>query len=501
MQSNFYYLGIDQGTTGTTALLLDEKWNQISRGHVDIRQYYPKAGWVEHDPIEMYDSILEASAQALRAAGAGARQVRCIGLDNQGETIVVWDKQTGDPVYPAIVWQDRRTATEVDLLNEKYSDVFQKSTGLKLDSYFGATKIRWILQNVPRAKELLAQHRLAAGSTDTWMIWRLTNGREFVTDCVTASRTCLMNLERREWDERLLSILEIPKEILPEIRESAGDFGKASPDTFLDEGIPITASIVDQQAALLGQACCTPGSVKTTYGTGCFMLMNTGSRPVSTDNGLLSTLAWVEHGKATYALDGGIYIAGAAVQWLRDGLGIIHSAAQADAMAMAVPDSGGVSFVPAFSGLAAPYWDSYARGAIVGITAGVKAEHLARATLEAEAYQVRDILKLQEQSAGMQISSMRVDGGGTNSIFMMQFQADLLGIPVEIPVIQETTALGSAYMAALGVGDLSRIEDTADLWQCHKIYEPTMSEDEAQSLMDQWHRAVERSRGWIIPDA
>ena len=403
MGSRYYYLGLDQGTTGTTALLLDESWNQIARGHVDIRQYYPKAGWVEHDPIEIYDSLLEAAVQALRSAGASAREVRCIGLDNQGETIVFWDKQSGDPVYPAIVWQDRRTAAEVDRLNRQYGPVFQKSTGLKLDSYFGASKIRWVLQHVPRAQELLAQHRLAAGTTDSWMIWKLTNGKEFVTDCVTASRTCLMNLERQEWDEQLLSILEIPREILPEIRENAGFFGKTSPETFLDAEIPITASIADQQAALLGQACCTPGSVKTTYGTGCFMLMNTGSRPFPVQNGLLSTLAWVEQGKANYALDGGIYIAGAAVQWLRDGLGIIQSAAQADAMALSVPDNGGISFVPAFSGLAAPYWDSYARGTITGITAGVKAEHLARATLEAEAYQVRDILKLLEQSTDMHI--------------------------------------------------------------------------------------------------
>ena len=269
----------------------------------------------------------------------------------------------------------------------------------------------------------------------------------------------------------------------------------------MDAEIPITASIADQQAALLGQACCTPGSVKTTYGTGCFMLMNTGSRPFPVQNGLLSTLAWVEQGKANYALDGGIYIAGAAVQWLRDGLGIIQSAAQADAMALSVPDNGGISFVPAFSGLAAPYWDSYARGTITGITAGVKAEHLARATLEAEAYQVRDILKLLEQSTDMHILSMRVDGGGTASRFLMQFQADLLGIPVEIPVIQETTALGSAYMAALGLGDLSRIEDTIDLWHCHKRYEPGMSEDCRDALMDQWYRAVERSRGWITPNS
>ena len=496
-----YYLGLDQGTTGTTALLLDESWHQVARGHVEIHQHYPKNGWVEHDPIEIYDSLLNAAVQALHSAGVNAREIRCIGLDNQGETIVVWDKRSGEPVYPAIVWQDRRTASEVERINRRYGPVFQKSTGLTLDSYFGATKIRWVLQNVPRARELLAQHRLAAGTTDSWMIWKLTNGKAFVTDCVTASRTCLMNLERREWDEQLLSILEIPREILPEIRENVCFFGKASPETFLDAEIPITASIADQQAALLGQACCTPGSVKTTYGTGCFMLMNTGSRPVPVQNGLLSTLAWVERGRADYALDGGIYIAGAAVQWLRDGLGIIQSAAQADAMALSVPDNGGVSFVPAFSGLAAPYWDSYARGTITGITAGVKAEHLARATLEAEAYQVRDILKLLEQSSGMQISSMRVDGGGTASRFLMQFQADLLGIPVEIPAIRETTALGSAYLAALGLGELSRIEDTVDLWRCQKRYEPAMSEDHRAALMDQWHRAVERSRGWIMPNA
>ena len=501
MGNRYYYLGLDQGTTGTTALLLDESWNQIARGHVDIHQYYPKAGWVEHDPIELYNSLLESTAQALRSAGASAREIRCIGLDNQGETIVVWDKQSGEPVYPAIVWQDRRTAEEVDLLNERYGPIFQQSTGLKLDAYFGATKIRWVLQHVPRAQELLSQHRLAAGTTDAWMLWNLTNGKEFVTDCVTASRTCLMNLERREWDPQLLSILEIPREILPEIRENACFFGNASPATFLDVEIPITASIVDQQAALLGQACYTPGSVKTTYGTGCFMLMNTGSRPLSAQSSLISTLAWVKDGQASYALDGGVYIAGAAVQWLRDGLGVIQSAPQADAMALSVPDNGGVYFVPAFTGLAAPYWDSYARGTITGITAGVTAEHLARATLEAQAYQVRDILDLLEQSSGIKISSMRVDGGGTASHFMMQFQADLLNIPVEIPVIQETTALGSAYMAAIGLGDLASVEDTATLWRCHKRYEPDMAADLRDSLMAQWHRAVERSRGWAVSNA
>nr|WP_298631167.1 glycerol kinase GlpK [uncultured Porphyromonas sp.] len=496
-----YYLGLDQGTTGTTALIFDSQWNQVARGYKEHTQYYPQPGWVEHDPMEIWGSILETIDSAAKEAGIQVADLTCMGLDNQGETVMLWDRFTGVPVYNAIVWQDRRTAKMADEIAEQYGDMIREKTGLVVDAYFSAPKIRWIMDHVDGVREKIENGHVIAGTLDTWMIWKLTNGKEFVTDCVTASRTCLMNLERQEWDEQLLSILEIPREILPEIRENAGFFGKTSPETFLDAEIPITASIADQQAALLGQACCTPGSVKTTYGTGCFMLMNTGSRPFPVQNGLLSTLAWVEQGKANYALDGGIYIAGAAVQWLRDGLGIIQSAAQADAMALSVPDNGGISFVPAFSGLAAPYWDSYARGTITGITAGVKAEHLARATLEAEAYQVRDILKLLEQSTDMHILSMRVDGGGTASRFLMQFQADLLGIPVEIPVIQETTALGSAYMAALGLGDLSRIEDTIDLWHCHKRYEPGMSEDCRDALMDQWYRAVERSRGWITPNS
>lgn len=489
-----YYLGLDQGTTGTTALLLDDAWRQAARGHVELRQFYPRPGWVEHDPQELYESLLEATAQALRAAGASAGDIRCIGLDNQGETIVLWDRQSGEPVYPAIVWQDRRTAEEVERLNERCGTLFQRSTGLRLDSYFGATKIRWVLQNVPRAKELLAQHRLAAGSTDTWMLWKLTGGKEFSTDCVTASRTCLMNLQRREWDEELLRVLDIPGEILPEIRENAAPFGVTAPEAFLGARIPIAASIADQQAALLGQACCAPGCVKTTYGTGCFMLMNTGERPFQTDSGLLSTLAWVRSGKAAYALDGGVYIAGAAVQWLRDGLGIVRSAAQADDMALSVADNGGIFFVPAFTGLAAPHWDPYARGTISGITAGATAAHFARAALEAQAYQVRELMTLLEAATGLHIASMRVDGGGTASRFLMQFQADLLGIPVELSEIRETTALGSAYLAAIGMGDLGGVEDTAALWRGSLRYEPAMSSDRREALMEQWRHAVERAR-------
>lgn len=489
-----YYLGLDQGTTGTTALLLDEKWQQIARGYVELHQFYPRPGWVEHDPRELYESLAEAAAQALCAVGASADEVRCIGLANQGETVVLWDRQSGEPVYPAIVWQDRRTAREAEQINEQWGTLFRRSTGLKLDSYFGATKIRWVLENVPRARELLAQHRLAAGSTDTWMIWKLTGGREFSTDCVTAGRTCLMNLQRRQWDEELLHILGIPREILPEIRENAALFGVTVPEEFLGARIPIAASITDQQAALLGQAGCTPGCVKTTYGTGCFMLMNTGDRPFQTDSGLLSTLAWVQNGRAAYALDGGVHIAGAAVQWLRDGLGILRSAAQADDMALSVEDNGGVFFVPAFTGLAAPHWDPYARGTISGITAGATAAHFARAALEAQAYQVRDLMRLMETSTGIRITSMRADGGGTASRFLMQFQADLLGIPVELPIIRETTAFGSACLAAIGTGDLNGVEDVAALWRSSVRYEPAMSADRREALMQQWHRALERAR-------
>lgn len=494
-----YYLGLDQGTTGTTALLLDENWNQIARGHKDITQHYPQAGWVEHDPEELYTSLLEATAQALRESAVSDSEIRCMGLDNQGETVVVWDKETGKPVYPAIVWQDRRTSPDSDALNALYEDEIKSRSGVKLDAYFGATKIRWILKNIPEAQALLAQGRLLAGPTDAWMIWKLTGGKVFASDCVTASRTCMMNLETRQWDDRLLEIFEIPRSILPEIRENACDFGVTLPEAFLDAAIPITGSIVDQQAALLGQGCSTPGTVKTTYGTGCFMLMNTGSKPYPNKDGLLVTPAWVKNSTPTYALDGGVYIAGAAVQWLRDGLRIINSPAQSDAMALSVADNGGVYFVPAFSGLAAPYWDSYARGTIVGITAGVTAAHIARATLEATAYQVRDIYDILQRIVDIPIRSMRVDGGSTASRFLMQFQADLLGVPVEIPVITETTALGAAYLAAVGCGDLNSLEAPASLWQRAQIYEPRMSQDQRDFAMAEWHRAVERSRGWVQP--
>lgn len=491
-----YYLGLDQGTTGTTALLFDRNWNQVAKGYAEVVQHYPKPGYVEHDGMQLYETLLSATKEALLKAGASAKEIICMGLDNQGETIILWDKATGKPIHPAIVWQDRRTAKEVDELNEKYGAMFEERTGLKLDSYFGATKIRWIIRNVPEAQGLIQKGRLLAGSLDTWFIWNLTGGKAFVTDAVTASRTCLMNMNTLCWDHDILELLEIPVSILPEIRDNIGSFGTTDSEMFLGAEVPITGSIVDQQAALFGQGCIKKGEIKTTYGTGCFMLMNTGDQPYKNQSGLLTTLGLVHNGEKSFALDGGIYISGAATKWLQTGLKIVDSPKMADDLALSLEDNGGVYFVPAFSGLAAPYWDSYARGMIIGLTGGTTSAHIARATMEATPYQVKDIFDILKETTNFEISSMRVDGGGTKGKFMMQFQADLLGIPVEIPVISETTGLGAAYLAALGMGEISSLEEMAKLWRCEKVYEPQMSTDRREELLFKWHRAVERARDW-----
>lgn len=491
-----YYLGLDQGTTGTTALLFDQNWNQVARGYAEVVQYYPKPGYVEHDGMQLYETLQKATKEALCNAEASADEIICMGLDNQGETVILWDKSTGNPIHPAIVWQDRRTSKEVDEINEKYGMLFEERTGVKLDSYFGATKIRWILQNVPEAQSLLSQGRLLAGTLDTWFIWKMTRGKEFVTDAVTASRTCLMNIQNLCWDKDILDILEIPVSILPEIRENACAFGNTDSAEFLGASIPITGSIVDQQAALYGQGCVKKGEIKTTFGTGCFMLMNTEEQRVSCNNGLLSTLALVHKGKKSYALDGGIYISGAAVKWLETGLKIVDSPRMADELALSLEDNGGVYFVPAFSGLAAPYWDSYARGMIIGLTGGTTSAHIARATMEATPYQVKDIFDILKKTTNLNVSSMRVDGGGTKGKFMMQFLADILGIPIEVPVISETTGLGAAYLAALGMGEIASLDEMAKLWRCGKVYVPQMNEDRREELLAKWHCAVERARDW-----
>ncbi len=490
-------MGIDQGTTGTTALVLDQNWNIVASGYREHTQIYPQPSWVEHDPLEIWERVRETVAAALQSGGLSAADLRCIGIDNQGETVMIWDRRTGIPLYNAIVWQDRRTAAAADELAAGCGGMIREKTGLVVDAYFSATKIRWILDQVPGAREKAANGELLAGTLDTWLIWKLTGGKVHVTDYSTASRTMLLNIHTGRWDREILDQLAIPGDLLPEIADSAAVFGITDPDAFFGAAVPISGSVVDQQAALFGQACSRPGTIKTTYGTGCFMLMNTGDQPVFSPNGLLTTIAWGLERKLTFALDGGVYITGAAVQWLRDGIKIIDNAAETEALALSVPDSGGVYFVPAFVGLAAPHWDQYARGMMIGITGGTSRAHLVRATLESIAYLVKDNLDAMRKDSGIPVTVMRVDGGAVVNRFLMQFQADILGIPVDVPVINETTALGAAYLAAMGLGDFKSPDEVAANWKLRCRYEPRMSEDERESRLYQWRRAVERSKAWI----
>jgi glycerol kinase len=491
-----YFLGIDQGTTGTTSIIFDENWNIKGKGYVEHKQYYPKPGWVEHDPIEIWNKTKESVAKALIQADINAKNLAAIGLDNQGETCMIWDSKTGKPLYNAIVWQDRRTSKQADELKEKYDKLIVEKTGVTVDAYFSALKLKWLLDNVPEAKEKADKGELMIGTTDTYLLWRMTGGEVYITDSSTASRTMLFNLHTNDWDDEILDIIGIPRKLLPSVEDSSGIYGYTA-ENFLDARIPIAGAVVDQAAALFGQACFDKGSVKTTYGTGCFMLMNTGEKPIYSENGLLTTVVWGLNKKLTYALDGGVYIGGAAVQWLRDGIKIIKTAAETEAMAKSVPDTHGLYFIPAFSGLAAPYWDQYARGTMVGITGGTTREHIVRATLEAIAYQVAENLEVMEKDSGIKINTMRVDGGAVVNGFLMQFQADLLGIPIDVPVITETTSLGAAYLAALGIGEFDSVDAIKDIWKLNKRYEPTTTEEQRREMMTKWKRAVERARNWI----
>ncbi len=491
-----YFLGIDQGTTGTTSIIFDEKWNICGKGYFEHKQYYPQPGWVEHNPEEIWDKTKESVAEALNHAKINAKELAAIGLDNQGETCMIWDKKTGKPVYNAIVWQDRRTSKQADELKDEYGDLIMQKTGLTIDAYFSALKIKWILENVPGTKEKAEKGDLLVGTLDTWLLWKMTGKKVYITDSSTASRTMLFNIHTNKWDDEILNFIGIPASILPEIKTSSEIYGYTD-QCFLDARVPIAGSVVDQAAALFGQACFDKGTVKTTYGTGCFMLMNTGEKPVYSNNGLLTTAVWSLDGKITYALDGGVYIGGAAVQWLRDGIGIINNASETEALAKSVPDTSGVYFVPAFSGLAAPYWDQYARGTMVGITGGTNKAHIVRATLEAIAYQVAENLEVMEKDSGIKIETMRVDGGAVANSFLMQFQADILGIPVDVPVITETTALGAAYLAALGVGELDSVDSIKNVWKLNKRYMPQTNKNQRKTMMEQWKKAVARSRNWI----
>ncbi len=492
-----YLLALDQGTTSSRAIIFDKNGCVVSVASQEFPQIYPKPGWVEHDPIDILESQISVAKKAMRQANIEADQISAIGITNQRETTIVWDKKTAKPVYNAIVWQCRRTADVCEKLKQnEWSEKIKEKTGLVVDAYFSATKLKWILDNIPGAKEKARNGELLFGTVDSWLIWNLTAGKVHATDFSNASRTMLFNIHSLQWDEELADLFGIPLEMLPEVRPSSCVYGHTVGEIFGVE-IPIGSDAGDQQAALFGQLCCEPGMVKNTYGTGCFLLMNTGRQAISSNSGLLTTIAWSLDGKEIcYALEGSVFIAGAAVQWLRDGLRIIAKASDTEYMANSVPNAGGIYFVPAFVGLGAPYWDMFARGTIVGITRGVTREHLVRATLESIAYQTRDVLEVMERDSKMKITTLRVDGGASVNNFLMQFQADILGIPVERPKVNETTALGAAYLAGLAVGFWESVDQIKRQWQLDKKFEPTMLKSERERLYSGWKRAVTRAMRW-----
>jgi glycerol kinase len=497
MAQQNHILAIDQSTTGSAAFVFDRDGRVVASTSREITQFHPEPGWVSNDPEELFQSVVAVSREAMASAGIDARQLAAIGITNQRETTVVWDRATGEPVAPAIVWQCRRTAPLCEELKERgLEPIVREKTGLVIDAYFSGTKIRWLLDHTPDGQRRAEAGELCAGTVDSWLLYRLTGGKVHATDVSNASRTMLFNIHTQEWDSDLLLALNIPLGMLPGVRPSSGIFGETDPGLF-DAPVPIACLVGDQSAALFGQACFQTGMVKNTYGTGAFLLMQTGEQPVTPPPGLLATVGWQRDGQQTrYALEGSVFIAGAAVQWLRDGLGIIKNAAETSEISEGVPDTGGVYFVPAFAGLGAPHWDPYARGTIVGITGGTGRAHIVRATLEAIAYQVRDVLEVVKQSALSEIPLLRADGGGSGNPFLMQFQADMLGIPVEVPEIAETTALGAACLAGLAVGFWDSEKDLASQWQANARYEPKMSKDEADHLYAGWQRAMERARGW-----
>ena len=494
-----YVLALDQGTTSSRAIVFDHAGQIQSIAQKEFRQIFPQPGWVEHDPNEIWSTQLGVAAEAITQAGLSGRDIAAIGITNQRETTVVWDRRTGQPVYNAIVWQDRRTAGLCDELRAAgHEALFQRKTGLVLDAYLAGTKLRWILDNVPDARRRAEAGELAFGTIDSWLLWKLSDGVLHATDATNASRTLLFDIAQQAWDDELLACMRVPRAVLPEVRDSSAVYGDTD---LLGAGrIPIAGMAGDQHAALLGQACTQRGMVKNTYGTGCFMLMNTGDTPVPSTHRLLTTTAWRLAGRASYALEGSVFIAGAVVQWLRDGLGIIRSASEVEKLAASVPDNGGVYLVPAFVGLGAPHWDPYARGSIHGITRGTTAGHLARAALESIAYQVSDLITAMQADSGLALGELRVDGGATANNALMQFQADLLGVPVLRPKVTETTALGAAYLAGLAVGYWSSLDEIAAQWQVERVFEPALSRDQVAGLRAGWARAVERSKGWVEPE-
>ncbi len=490
-----YILALDQGTTSSRALLITHQGEIRAVAQKEFRQVFPTPGWVEHNPSDIWSSQASVATEVLAKSGIDASQIAAIGITNQRETTIVWDRKTGQPIANAIVWQDRRTTDDCfELKRRGLEPLFREKTGLVLDPYFSASKLRWILKNVPGAMLRAQRGELAFGTVDTWLVWKLTDGKCHVTDVTNASRTLMFNIHTCQWDDDLLEILDIPKLILPTIATSSEVYGRTS--SLFKASIPISGMAGDQQAALFGQICTKEGMAKSTYGTGGFMLMNTGNQPVLSKNNLLTTIGYEIKGERCYALEGSVFIAGAVVQWLRDGLGIIKRSADVEALAKSVPDTGGVYFVPAFTGLGAPHWNPYTRGTMVGITRGTTAAHIARAALEGIAFQVTDVLKAMEADAGFSIKELRVDGGAVRNHLLMQFQADLLGVDVIRPRIAELTALGAAFLAGLGVGYWANLQEIAEFWHAEKVFSPSMTAEKVLHLRRGWSQAIECAKMW-----
>jgi glycerol kinase len=491
-----FILALDQGTTSSRAIIFNHDGEVVAVAQKPFEQIFPKPGWVEHDANEIWYSQSSVAAEVIAKSDLNGLNIAAIGITNQRETTIVWDRETGIPVYNAIVWQDRRTAKYCDELKEKgWSDKIKEKTGLVIDAYFSGTKVKWILDNVKGARERAENGELCFGTVDSWLVWKFTRGAMHITDVSNASRTLMFNIHTMEWDKELLELLTIPESMLPEVKQSSEIYGDTVTTLFASK-IPIAGIAGDQQAALFGQMCVEEGMTKNTYGTGCFMLMNTGHKPVLSKNNLLTTVAWKIGGKVTYALEGSVFVGGAAIQWLRDGLGIIRTSAESEKLAASVEDNGGVYFVPALTGLGAPYWDQYARGAIFGITRGTTSAHITRAALEGIAFQVRDLLKSMESDSGKKSKELRVDGGAVENNALMQFQADIFGSDVIRPKVLETTALGAAYLAGLAVGYWKSVDEIKKQWAVEKKFEPEMEKEKAKELLHYWKKAVERTMNW-----
>lgn len=491
-----YILALDQGTTSSRAILFDRDQNIVGISQKEFPQIYPQEGWVEHDPMEIYSSQTAVMMEVIAHSAVNMEDIAAIGVANQRETTILWDRATGLPIHNAIVWQCRRTADIVDSLKARgLMNHIRETTGLIPDAYFSATKIRWILDHVPGSRERARRGEILFGTVDTWLIWKLTGGAVHVTDYTNASRTMLYDIHKLCWDDTLLTALDIPREMLPEVRSSSEIYGYA---TLQGTKIPIAGDAGDQQAALFGQCCFNKGEAKSTYGTGCFLLLNTGAEPCKSQNGLLTTIAVGRGGDIQYALEGSVFVGGAVIQWLRDEMRLITESSDAEYYAQKVPDTGGVYFVPAFTGLGAPYWDMYARGCIMGLTRGTKRYHIIRAAQESIAYQTFDLVRAMERDTGLALSELNVDGGASRDRFLMQFQADILGSRIRRPMIRETTALGAAYLAGLATGVWKNTDEIRALWKCDWTFEPKLEPKKREALLDGWHRAVERSRGWVV---